>query len=184
MDQRSIKSPNALGFFDSYIYQKCNDMNILWWQIGSINRILVVFYSMFLMMQTLTSILLMANIHPDSKVHGANMGPIWGRQDPSGPHVGPMNLAIWEFNGMGGIQCTTPASDADFVGITKCVLTPAKASMICNYATVLIKPQHPRIALSKLTIEGPREHYVVMTVAEGLLSVCLMKDAWQLLCRT
>ena len=25
----------------------------------------------------------------------ANMGPIWGRQDPGGPHVGPMNFAIW-----------------------------------------------------------------------------------------
>ena len=33
---------------------------------------------------------------PDSKVHGSNMGPIWGRQDPGGPHDGPMNLAIWE----------------------------------------------------------------------------------------
>ena len=33
---------------------------------------------------------------PDSKDHGANMGPIWGRQDPGGPHVGPMNHAIWE----------------------------------------------------------------------------------------
>ena len=32
---------------------------------------------------------------PDSKVHGANMGPSWGRQDPGGPHVGPMNFAIW-----------------------------------------------------------------------------------------
>ena len=45
---------------------------------------------------------------PDSKVHGANMGPIWGRQDPGanmgpiwdrqdpgGPYVGPMNFAIW-----------------------------------------------------------------------------------------
>ena len=31
---------------------------------------------------------------PDSKVYGANMGPIWGRQDPGGPHVGPMNFAI------------------------------------------------------------------------------------------
>ena len=31
---------------------------------------------------------------PDNKAHGANMGPIWGRQDPGGPHVGPMNLAI------------------------------------------------------------------------------------------
>ena len=32
---------------------------------------------------------------PDSKVHGANMGPIWGREDPGGPHVGPMKFAIW-----------------------------------------------------------------------------------------
>ena len=31
--------------------------------------------------------------YPDSKVHGANIGPIWGRQDPSGPHVGSMNFA-------------------------------------------------------------------------------------------
>ena len=34
-------------------------------------------------------------IHPDSIVHGAYMGPIWGRQDPVGPHVGPMILVIW-----------------------------------------------------------------------------------------
>ena len=30
-----------------------------------------------------------------SKVHGANMGSIWGRQVQGGPHVGPMNFAIW-----------------------------------------------------------------------------------------
>ena len=29
---------------------------------------------------------------PDSKVHGANMGPIWGRQDPGGPHDAPRTL--------------------------------------------------------------------------------------------
>ena len=45
---------------------------------------------------------------PDSKVHGAHMGPIWGGQDPGGPHVGPMNLAIWGFmtTGQGGQQST------------------------------------------------------------------------------
>ena len=32
---------------------------------------------------------------PDSKVHGVNMRPILGRQDPGGPHVGPKNFAIW-----------------------------------------------------------------------------------------
>ena len=30
----------------------------------------------------------------DSKVHGTNMRPVWGRQDPGGPHVHPMNSAI------------------------------------------------------------------------------------------
>ena len=33
---------------------------------------------------------------PDSKVHGANMGPTWVLSAPDGPHVGPMNLAIRE----------------------------------------------------------------------------------------
>ena len=37
----------------------------------------------------------MASGLPDSKVHGAYMGPTWDRQDPGGPHVGPMILAIW-----------------------------------------------------------------------------------------
>ena len=32
---------------------------------------------------------------PDSKVHGANMGPTWVLSSPGGPHVGPMNLAFW-----------------------------------------------------------------------------------------
>ena len=34
---------------------------------------------------------------PDSKVYGANVGPIWGWQDPGGPHFGPMNLAVCEW---------------------------------------------------------------------------------------
>ena len=38
----------------------------------------------------------------DAKVHGANMGPIWGRQDPGGPHVGPLNFAIWD--GIGYVE--------------------------------------------------------------------------------
>ena len=33
---------------------------------------------------------------PDSKVHGANMGPTGGRQDPCGPHVGHVDLAVWD----------------------------------------------------------------------------------------
>ena len=33
-------------------------------------------------------------IYPDSKVHGANMGPTWVLSAPDVPHVGPTNLAI------------------------------------------------------------------------------------------
>ena len=33
-------------------------------------------------------------ITPDSKVHGANMGPTWALSAPGGPHVGPINLAV------------------------------------------------------------------------------------------
>ena len=35
-------------------------------------------------------------INPDSKVHVTYTGPTWGRQEPGGPHVVPMNFAIKE----------------------------------------------------------------------------------------
>ena len=35
-----------------------------------------------------------AQSFPDSKVHGANMGPTWVLLAPGGLHVGPLNLAI------------------------------------------------------------------------------------------
>ena len=48
--------------------------------------------------------------NPDNKVNGVNMGPIWGRQDPGGPHVGPMNLAIWEGKFEGFDSCHRPSN--------------------------------------------------------------------------
>ena len=38
-----------------------------------------------------------ADVCPDSKVHGTNMGPTWVLSAPDGPYVGPMNLAIRVF---------------------------------------------------------------------------------------
>ena len=52
---------------------------------------------------------------PDSKVHGANMGPIWGRQDPGGPHVGPMNFAIWGILWVQGLISAQSFSAANYV---------------------------------------------------------------------
>ena len=37
---------------------------------------------------------------PDSKVHGANMGPTWVLSAPDWPHVGPMSPAIWDVSKM------------------------------------------------------------------------------------
>ena len=42
---------------------------------------------------------------PDSKVHGANMRPIWVLSAPDGPHVGHMNLAFRD-----GTRIVSPSS--------------------------------------------------------------------------
>ena len=34
---------------------------------------------------------------PESKAHGANMGPTWDLSAPDGPHVGPINLVIRDY---------------------------------------------------------------------------------------
>ena len=38
------------------------------------------------------------NINPYSKVHGANMEPTWVLSAPDGPHVSPMNLVVREIH--------------------------------------------------------------------------------------
>ena len=50
----------------------------------------------------------MNHAYPDSKVHGANMGPTWVLPHPVGPHVGPMNLAIKVANEIIGIGQLRP----------------------------------------------------------------------------
>ena len=40
----------------------------------------------------------MPHTFPESKDHGANMGPTWVLSAPGRPHVGPMNLAIRVIN--------------------------------------------------------------------------------------
>ena len=59
------------------------------------------------------------------------MGPTWGRQDPGGPHVDPMNLAIWVIHWL----FMTPNSieehvDLKWVQVMACVLFVAYAVVI------------------------------------------------------
>ena len=53
---------------------------------------------------------------PDSKVHGANMGPTWVLSAPDGPHVGPMNLAI-----SGSLCYPVPSGVNFFVRVCFCL---------------------------------------------------------------
>ena len=50
---------------------------------------------------------------PDSTAYGANMGPTWGWQDPGDPHVGPMNLAIWDTTTWNQSGLCMPYDDTD-----------------------------------------------------------------------
>ena len=58
------------------------------------------------------------SVDPDSKVRGVNMGPIWSRQDPGGPHVGPMYFAIWAAFHFAAYACTM-ATDQKLIGADK-----------------------------------------------------------------
>ena len=62
-------------------YQPCEQYDSGWWLSGRWNSV----------SEKIRYLI------PDSKVHGDNMGPIWGQQVPGGPHVGPMNFTIWDF---------------------------------------------------------------------------------------
>ena len=45
---------------------------------------------------------------PNGKIHEVHMGPIWGRQHPGGPHVGPMNCG--PMNMLSGLFCDDETS--------------------------------------------------------------------------
>ena len=53
------------------------------------------------------------------------MGPIWGWKDPGGPHVGPVNLAIWDtFSWSATALCNSVGIDANHIsvsGLYRCV---------------------------------------------------------------
>ena len=48
-------------------------------------------------------------MNPNSKVHGAHIGPTWGQQDPGVPHVGPTKIEVVKILGPGRQALTYPA---------------------------------------------------------------------------
>ena len=45
----------------------------------------------------MVALVMMSPQQPWEQDSWGNMGPIWDRQGPGGPHDGPMNFALWEF---------------------------------------------------------------------------------------
>ena len=89
-------------------------MNVMVYQITNNSDMMIWFYYWLKMRRTHRSWPVDANgpwwyhetlssfpvLLPDSKVHGANMGPICGRQYPGGP----MNFAIWVVTGIHNVR--------------------------------------------------------------------------------
>ena len=65
---------------------------------------------------------------PDSKVHGTSMGPIWSRQDPGGPHVGTMNLALWDSITLSNCQMNICTKNYTLLRLTRTYRTLNKSS--------------------------------------------------------
>ena len=96
-DQRKLQSSASLAFV----------RGIHWWLVNSLHKGPIP-GNFFHLMTSSCYFFSMLNNYPKSKVHGANMGPIWGWQDTGGPHVGPINFAIWVIQKQGHLtQITT-----------------------------------------------------------------------------
>ena len=84
---------------------------------------------------------------PDNKVHGVNMGPIWGRQDLGGPRVGSMKKsAIWDVsNGAIIIITITVNCIAITLKIIRCLwicvnrLNPHRNKHTCNHRALILQ---------------------------------------------
>ena len=75
--------------------------------------------------------------HPDSKDHGANMGPTWSRQDPGGPHVGPMNFAI---SSVQPTFCIRQSNDLSTAEVDTCTLSSMRSAEDMAMAPVDVRP--------------------------------------------
>ena len=94
--RKQWKAPRMLGCYADEGYVFIVNTATLWQEIPwfwQCQNHISVWYSQGWNAMSVSPTLL--GFYPDSKVHGTNMGRIWGRQDPGGPHVVPMNFAVW-----------------------------------------------------------------------------------------
>ena len=102
---------------------------------------------------------------PDSKVHEANMGPTWGRQDPGGPEMwATRSLLSGEVKGLGLIYIIFSLSPHDLSSITEVSSLPdfCLCKAVCMWAVVsstsivlLIGPHHRKQKRTKFWTKFP-----------------------------
>ena len=88
------------------------------------------------------------------------MGSIWGRQDPGGPHVGPMNVVIWDivhinFTCAGTINCNCPS---------------AHEAILKNIYKIICSVIYPLNKVNTKDVFLYDEHQFVLEVTEKFLS--------------
>ena len=110
--------------------------------------------------------------NPDSNVHGANTGPIWGWQDSGGSHVGPMNLAIWE---------TTRYECGNFDSFAKWYNTFIVNGSWCCYWILHQTGLHTNICLSHIVNITPPDDLTMQGV-KALADIKLTIFTWILNC--
>ena len=116
---------------------------------------------------------------PDSKVHGANMGPIWGRQDPVGPHVGPMNFAIWVISTSTKIACSN-FKDIFMTHITHKVSYTTVVFLLPHVTYLVIKFRGVSLAQRQL-YECPCASEIMLKVS-GKIAFCAITKKAQTMC--
>ena len=83
-----------------------------------------------------------SHIIPDSKIHGAHMRPTWGRQDSAGPHMGQVNLDLWDV--LYSIQIAVMADYESFINHT------TRSNL--NRVNVVMRPMKLSVGPSDLPI--------------------------------
>ena len=97
--------------------------------------------------------------YPDSKIHGANMGPTWVLSALGGPHVGPINLDIRVTNE--GNQLTKPHHNASLTrvagvitvflcvkAVARFTVTPPEFKLYTLSGFGAVAPLLPRLAFT------------------------------------
>ena len=100
---------------------------------------------------------------PDSKVHGANMGPTWVLSAPDGPHVGPTNLAIRDPPSV-CTRCTWFWSRLDGVYhvmndvVDVCWYVPSRRLVASYHKTSALSIYLALACLENPVLNGPQSH--------------------------